>query len=80
MTMVEFVLPTEPETAFIHRPRIETVEFICYLASTVSLWFGVSMLSTLSWLDALFNKVKNICFINAIHNDIRMKNVIIIPH
>ena len=78
--VVEFVLPTEPETTFIHRPRIETVEFICYLASTVSLWFGVSMLSTLSWFDALLIKAKNINLIKTTNNNIRTKKVIIKPY
>ena len=73
---VEFVLPIEPETTFIHRPRIETVEFICYLASTVSLWFGVSMFSTLSLFDALFIKAKNFNFIETTYK-IRTKKVIL---
>ena len=54
---VEIIIPREPETTFFHKPRIETVEFICYLASTVSLWFGLSMFSSLcslSWFLSNF--------------------------
>ena len=74
---VLFIMPREPETTFFHKPRIETVEFICYLASTVSLWFGVSMLSALSWLDAFFTKTKNINFIKNTNNNIRRNKVIL---
>ena len=56
--LVEFIMPKEPETTFFHKPRIEMVEFICYLASTVSLWFGISMFSSLcslSWIISNFS-------------------------
>ena len=39
-------IPKKPETAYFHEPRIETIEFICYLASTVGLWFGLSFYFT----------------------------------
>ena len=41
---IEFFVPFEPKTKIIHKPRIEFTEFLCYLASTVSLWFGFSFL------------------------------------
>ena len=38
-------IPTDPETAFYHEPKLETIEFICYLASTFGMWFGLSFFS-----------------------------------
>ena len=38
--------PSAPENVFHHVPRIQPVEFICYLASTLSMWFGVSIYSS----------------------------------
>ena len=51
ITTVEFVFPVKPETAYYHEPKLATIEFICYLASTFSMWFGVSIYS----LYYLFN-------------------------
>ena len=53
---IDLIPPSEPETTFIHKARIETVEFICYIASTVGLWFGLSMYSGMSWIYSLMFK------------------------
>ena len=53
---IDLTPPSEPETTFIHKARIETVEFVCYLASTVGLWFGLSMFSTINWIKMFFIK------------------------
>ena len=52
MLAIEFVTPTDPETIIIHRPAIDMLEFICYIASTVSLWFGLSIISVFSWINS----------------------------
>ena len=56
-------IPTKPETAYFHEPRIQTIEFICYLASTVSIWFGLSVYSVLHLLNSygngLFKQAQN---------------------
>ena len=62
---VELVLPQEPETTFIHKPRIEMVEFICYMASTVSLWFGFSMFSVLTWFNTIVIKLKQVNYLGS---------------
>ena len=62
---VYLIPPSEPETTFVHKARIETVEFICYIASTVGLWFGLSVFSTMSWINSIvfkFNQVNNVNF------------------
>ena len=35
--------PTRPATVTIHKPKIYLEEFLCYIASIFSLWFGVSI-------------------------------------
>ena len=75
INIVSLWLPFEPKSTFIHRPSIETVEFLCYLASTLSIWFGFSIISVYSWLISLsksylssnFNLIK--C-INPIFNNV----------
>ena len=57
--LLQIQIPSEPETSFTHQPRIELVEFICYLASTFNMWSGFSMYS-LYYLFTIFrNRVKN---------------------
>ncbi len=45
MTIVEISIPMEPNKIYCYLPKIETIEFFCYLASILSLWFGFSFLS-----------------------------------
>ena len=52
---LDLTIPTKPETAYYHEPRIELVEFICYLASTANMWFGLSIYS----LNYLFIVCRN---------------------
>ena len=33
---IYLAIPTEPETTFWHKTRIETIEFVCYIASGVT--------------------------------------------
>jgi hypothetical protein len=35
----------EPKKIYFYYPKIETIEFLCYLASILNLWFGFSFLS-----------------------------------
>ena len=58
-TLLKIQIPTEPEASYTHQPRMELVEFICYLASTFNMWFGFSMLSLYYFLTILRNRVKN---------------------
>ena len=44
-TYLVLVSPTKPETKFYHEPKLEPVEFMCYLGSTLSTWFGLSVYS-----------------------------------
>ena len=59
LTLLKIQIPTEPETSYSHQPRIELVEFICYLASTFNMWFGFSMYSLYYLFTLLRNRVKN---------------------
>ena len=75
---IDYILPREPETTFFHKPRIEMVEFICYLASTISLWFGISMFSSLcslSWFISNFQIKQSINQINIFQKN-SFKNIL----
>ncbi len=50
---VGFKTPLEPKTIYWHKPKIETIEFLCYGASILSLWFGVSISTVYFWFDKL---------------------------
>ena len=61
-TVMNLVIPSEPQITFNHEPKLRKVEFICYLASTISMWFGISFYSLYFMLKsfrcALFKKNK----------------------
>ena len=48
LSRVKIIIPFEPKTVYYVKPSKEIVEFVCYLASTLSLWFGFSILSVSS--------------------------------
>ena len=50
---LELNIPTKPETTFHLEPKFETIEFICYLASTFGMWFGFSLLELYSLTTSL---------------------------
>ena len=57
---VSVIIPSEPETTYHHKPSVELIEFLCYLASTVGLWFGVSIFSIVFNLKSIkFNTLLN---------------------
>ena len=58
-TIIKIQIPTEPETSYSHQPRIDLVEFICYLASTFNFWFGFSVISFYYFFNVTRNRVKN---------------------
>ncbi len=41
---IYLAVPTEPETTFWHKPKIETIELLFYIASILSVWFEFSIL------------------------------------
>ena len=47
---------TVPQLSHYHKPKLETIELLCYLASILSLWFGFSMISTFDWLKLILTK------------------------
>ena len=47
LTWLRVLIPFAPKTTFTHKPSIEPIEFLCYMASTLSIWFGFSVLSVL---------------------------------
>ena len=59
---LRLMLPFEPRTTFRHRPCIQLIEFLCYLASTLRLWFGFSVMAVYFWIKDLtmVNKEKRI--------------------
>ena len=57
-TLLQIQIPTEPETSYSHKPRIELVEFICYLASTFNMWFGFSIYSLYNLFTIFGKRVK----------------------
>jgi hypothetical protein len=42
---ISITTPVEPKRIHFYYAKIETIEFLCYLASILSLWFGFSFLS-----------------------------------
>ena len=52
-------MPTGLKTQYIHSPRLHLIEYICYTASVLSLWFGFSMTTLLKVLIAIYNSYKN---------------------
>ena len=48
-------IPFEPKTTFYHKPSLGIIELFCYLASTVSLWFGFSMVALLFSFQDVIN-------------------------
>ena len=70
---------TEPETVFHIEPKFQTIEFICYLASTLGIWFGFSLLELYSLgnlIQKYLSKLNQLCSLarNA-HNRVQIKNV-----
>ena len=59
-----------PKTTFYHQPCTETVEFLCYLASTLGLWFGFSLLSVKDLFIANFFKNISYYFIRRTKSNI----------
>ena len=39
-TILQIMIPYESETSYYYQPRIEIVEFVCYLFSTFNMWYG----------------------------------------
>ena len=57
-TEMSLAITADPQVKNYHKPRIETVEFLCYMASTFSLWFGFTMISIYSRFHDLFKQTK----------------------
>lgn len=57
---IDVMIPSEPDTDYYNTPRIPTIEFLCYIASVLSLWFGFSILSLCYWLKVLVARIKSI--------------------
>ena len=58
-TLLHIINPYEPEQSYHHQPRIKLVEFVCYLASTLNMWFGFSLYSLYYLFIVLRNRFKN---------------------
>ncbi len=59
--IIDLTILTEPETTFWHKPKIETIEFLCYIASILSIWFGFSILSIYFWIKRLIGFLRSKC-------------------
>ena len=57
-TQISITTPTNPMTVYRHKPRIEAFEFVCYIASALSLWFGFSVYSLYEWTEKVYKKTK----------------------
>jgi hypothetical protein len=53
---------TEPKQIYEYKPKMETIEFLCYIASILSLWFGFSIISLDDWFNKLFLWFKFLSF------------------
>ena len=85
---VGFRIPLEPQTVYNYRPKMETIEYLCYCASLTSLWFGFSCASIfypikhiVQLIDSrkskrrLFGQSNNFHHSNLILRDHRMKYI-----
>ncbi len=59
LTAVLISIPMGPKRIYRYYPKIETIEFLCYFASILSLWFGFSFQSIYLWIDKLRKWFKN---------------------
>ena len=48
-------LPSGRNTRYVHSPRLHLIEYICYTASVISLWFGISMTTLCKMLIISYN-------------------------
>ena len=67
-TRIRLVIPSDTQTTYYHKPNIEIIEFVCYLASTLSIWFGFSVISTMDWFGVLLDTIIGINRSNKIHS------------
>ena len=67
-SILSLAFSTVPQISHYHKPKLETIEFLCYLASIVSLWFGFSMISTYDWLKIIITKINQSTKIKVINN------------
>ena len=56
-SIMSLTFSTAPLITHHHKPKLETIELLCYLASILSLWFGFSMISILDCLKIIVNRV-----------------------
>jgi hypothetical protein len=70
-TAVHISIPMEPNKIYCYLPKIETIEFLCYLASILSLWFGFSFLSIYilveklqKWFENKFKSKFHLIYVN----------------
>ena len=71
-------IPQYPVLSIKHTPRIEALEFVSYVASIISLWFGFSVIMLSkplqempTYFQIVYNKCKYVysnCFANSISN------------
>ena len=55
---------------------METIEFLCYIASILSLWFGFSIVSLDDWFNKIFSWLKKLTASQIIHKGFRASNVL----
>jgi hypothetical protein len=53
---VDIIVPPTPGVDYTHNPKFETVEFVCYVASVISMWFGFAIFPLYGYLEAIFEK------------------------
>lgn len=60
--LIELRMPDAPDIICTHHPKLETVEFLCYIGSIFSMWYGISILSLALNLQTAATKLKSKCF------------------
>jgi len=68
-----FSAPTTPNMVITHSPKIQVEEFICFIASIISLWFGFSFIMLQHFCLFLFRKTYNFFNKYKIRNNISLK-------
>ena len=53
---VGIVMTPSPKRTYTHKPSTQPIEFMCFMASTLSIWFGFSMLS-------IYRLIRHLCML-----------------
>ena len=54
---INLAFSKDPQIVLHHKPKLESIEFMCFLGSTLSLWFGLAQNYAVLFLTLLFARI-----------------------